>query len=299
MELQDLFQLSCSSFLMSQSKQYIIMMTSRPRLTRRPVRPQNTLLFLISKHYTFLLTSVQVILVSYCCLFSVRSKNMLHVSIGTFSQKIHVLTSRCQAFDLQSHLNKSHELELGPGQQLGSGPRQWLGLGPGQQLRLGLGQQLHGVQYYNLLSMVSNQQRQLYTRVPALALHDFLLVEAALHTRTCSSSTWFPTSRGSSAHRNLLQLYMISYQQRQLYTQEPALALHGFLLVEAALHTRTCSSSTWFPTSRGSSTHRNLLQLYMISYQQRQLYTQEPALALHGFLLVEAALHTGTCSSST
>ena len=49
----------------------------------------------ISNHYNFcFLTSGQVILISSCCLFCVLSNDMLNVSIGFFSLKIHVPTSR-------------------------------------------------------------------------------------------------------------------------------------------------------------------------------------------------------------
>ena len=40
------------------------------------------------------LTSVQVILVPYCCLFCVLSNDMLHVSIGTYPYKVFAPTSR-------------------------------------------------------------------------------------------------------------------------------------------------------------------------------------------------------------
>ena len=39
----------------------------------------------ISNHHNIFLTSVQVILAPYCCLFCVLPSDMLDVSIGTFS----------------------------------------------------------------------------------------------------------------------------------------------------------------------------------------------------------------------
>ena len=51
-------------------------------------------LYLISNHHNLILTSVQVILVPYCCLFCVLSNDMLNVSIGTFSWQIYAPTSR-------------------------------------------------------------------------------------------------------------------------------------------------------------------------------------------------------------
>ena len=49
------------------------------------VRLSNFYLFIFVITITFFLTSVQVSLVSYCCLFCVLSNNMLNVSIGIFS----------------------------------------------------------------------------------------------------------------------------------------------------------------------------------------------------------------------
>ena len=43
---------------------------------------------------TFFLTSVHVVLVTYCCLLCVLSNDMLNISIGKFSLKIDTPTSR-------------------------------------------------------------------------------------------------------------------------------------------------------------------------------------------------------------
>ena len=62
----------------------------REGLKVRTKKNPNLLLLLfflshISNHHNFPPTSVQVIVVPYCCLFCVLSNGMLNVSIGIFS----------------------------------------------------------------------------------------------------------------------------------------------------------------------------------------------------------------------